>query len=183
MNRDDAIRQGLRAAGIPVQVYGTTLMREGQPELRELVSARRFTDPSNPMGVFLYPETRNAAMQARKVFGLIAKEVYLSGTPVAWMSLAAFLGLYAADSQDDMEKAAQAKAVFLTDFYETGAQPPFSAQDATRLRYWVRSRVENGTSVSFLSDAPLDKASVWWPPTFLDFLRGCTIPHAVKAPA
>lgn len=182
MDKNDAIRQGLRAAGIPVQVYGTTLVNEGAQELRDMVTARRFCDPRRPEGLYLYPERRADAMQARRLFGLVAKEMHLTATSVYWLSLASFLSLsqgYGAD--EEVERAERAQAVFLCDFYEAGAPFPFSPQDATRLRYWIRRKFEGGGTVSLLSDTALTKVNDWWSPTFLDFIRGYTVSYAVKA--
>lgn len=183
MNRDDAIRQGLQAAGVPVQVYSTTLAKEGATDLRTLMASGRFSDPKNPQGVFVYPETRTLAAQARKVFGLLAKEMYLSGTSVCWLHTAVFLeNPYSEGVQEIMEKANDAQAVFLVDFYEQGAKFPFSPVEATKLRYWIRRKFEAGSMVSFCSDTSFDKAAEWWPASFLEFVRGYTTDYVVKAP-
>lgn len=180
MNRDDAIRQGLQAAGVPVQVYGTTLAKEGAMDLREMLIARRFSDPKKPEGVFVYPDKRALAIQARKIFGLMAKEMYLSGTTVCWLHTAAFLDSVQVD-EDLMEKAGSAQAVFLVDFYEAGAKFPFTPVEATKLRYWIRRKFEAGATVSFFSDTAFDKITDWWSPAFLEFVRGYTMDYVVKA--
>lgn len=183
MNRDDAIRQGLQAAGVPVQVYGTTLAKEGAQDLREMVIAKRFCDPKKPEGAFVYPERRALASQARKIFGLMAKEMYLSGASVCWLHTAAFLDSVHGDDHDPMEKANSAQAIFLVDFYESGAKFPFTAVEATKMRYWIRRKFEAGATVSFFSDTAFDKLTDWWSPSFLEFVRGYTIDYVVKAAA
>lgn len=180
MNRDEEIRQGLRAAGVPEGVFKKTLKTENAEPLREMITSGAFVRDGATTGIFLHPSKRTEAARARTIFYLLAKEMFLSGTTVYCIPVIRLLeAMNGTDHTMESMMLEKVRMVFITDFYEEGAPFPFSAQDAGRLRLWVRSRFEEGKGVSFLSDTPLARAGSWWSEGFLGFIGGSTVAHSV----
>lgn len=180
MTSDEEIKQGLKASGVPESVFSTTLPREGAEDLRELIVTHALVQTTSAKGVFVYNKSKTSAVQARKVFYLIAKEMYLSGTTVGCLPLSRLVEFLNADDYvGEAARIDRVRVVFLLDFYEEGASFPLSPQDAARVRAWVRSRFESGGAVSFLSDAPVDRCSGWWPMSFLGFINENAFVYAV----
>jgi hypothetical protein len=180
MATDEEIKRGLKASGVPESVFSTTLPREHAEELREMIVTKTLVSFSEARGVYIYPKTKTNTVQARRIFYLVAKELYLSGVTVACLSLSRLVELL--NSEDYVGEAVRVdrvRVVFLLDFYEEGAPFPLSPQDAAKVRAWVRSRFESGAAVSFLSDAPVDRCSAWWPVSFLGFINENSFVHAV----
>lgn len=179
MTKDEEIRMGLRDAGIPEMVFSTTLAKENQPTLREAVVQHTLVRPSSVTGVFAYPAKKANTTQARKVFYLIAKELYLTGTSVVCLPLSRLLEALTSDEMTlEASKVDQVRMVFILDFFEEGAPFPLSAGDAARIRAWVRRMFEDGRGVSFLSDVPPDRCSAWWPQSLMGFIND----NVVSAP-
>lgn len=181
MTKDDEIRQGLRNAGVPEMVFGTTLLREEAPELRELITSQSLVRPSSARGLFLYPKAKGTTGKARKLFYLVAKELFLSGVTVFCIPLTRLMETLTSfdDINGDASRLERVRVVFILDFYEEGAGFPFSTQDAARLRAWVRQRFEAGNAVSFLSDSAPERSLPWWPQSFMGFIHDHTAVHAV----
>lgn len=184
MNKNEQIAAGLKASGIPVSTFKTTLNLQGAQDLHEMVVSGRFRDQANPQGVFMHPDVQRNAIRARLLFGLMAKETYLSGTRVAFLSVSdMILGSHEQRDYALLDKADDASAVFLLDFYEEGAAFPYSSEKSAYLRSWVRRKTAEGVSVSFLSDANFDKITGWWSPAFLSFIQDSTFVYSVGAGA
>lgn len=180
MTRDEEIRAGLRGAGVPEMVFGTTLLKEDAPELRALVVDHVLVRSSSARGLYIYPKNRNSVSQARRLFYLVAKELFLSGTTVCCLPLTRLAEALVSDEvSGEAAKIERVRMVFVLDFYEEGAGFPFDAQNAARLRAWVRRRFEAGGAVCFLSDAATDRCTTWWPPSFLGFISDNAIIHSV----
>ena len=180
MNKDDEIRIGLKNAGIPETVFSTTLQKEGATTLREYVKEGSLLRPRSTSGIFLYPSKKDAATHARKLFYLFAKELFLSGVTVCCLPLSRLLDAINSDELvGEAIRVEQVRMVFVLDFYEDGAPFPFSPTDAAKLRSWVRARFEAGNAVSFLSDATIDRCSLWWPSSFLGFISDNVVVHPV----
>jgi hypothetical protein len=180
MSRNEQIAAGLKAVGVPISTFKTTLVLQGAPDLHEMVLSGKFRDQTNPLGVFMYPRVQRDATRARTLFGLMAKETYLSGTRVAFVSVSdMFLGTR--EQRDDrlMDKADEAAAVFLVDFYEAGAAFPYGSEKSAFFRSWVRRKTAEGASVSFLSDTSPEKITGWWSPSFLAFIQEATYEYCV----
>lgn len=180
MTKDDEIRLGLRNSGVPELVFGTTLAKENAPELRELIVAKTLVRPSSARGLYLYPKTKTGTVQARKLFYLVAKELFLSGVTVCCIPLSRLMeAINADDLVGEAARVERVRMVFVLDFYEEGAGFPFAPHDATKLRAWVRHRFEAGNAVSFLSDSAVDRCLPWWPQSFLGFISDNVIIHPV----
>lgn len=180
MTKDDEIRQGLRNAGVTEAVFSTTLLKEDAPALRELITSKSLVRPSSARGLFLYPSVKGNTGKARKLFYLVAKELFLSGVTVCCIPLTRLLeALTSDDLHGDASRVERVRVVFILDFYEEGAGFPFSTQDAARLRAWVRHRFEAGNAVAFLSDSAPERTLPWWPQSFTGFIHDHTVIHAV----
>lgn len=180
MNKDDEIRLGLKAAGIPESVYSTTLVIENAQPLRDMITSRSLMRPSGATGVFVTPTKGAEAMRARRIFYLLAKELFLSGTTVCCLPATRLIeALNSDDYSGEAMLVDKVKAVFVTDFFEDGAPFPFTALDAAKIRAWVRQRYERGDAVSFLSDAPAARCTQWWPISFLGFISDHTVAYPV----
>lgn len=182
MSKDEDIRKGLRNAGITELVFGTTLLRENAPDLRELIANDGLVRQGSSKGLYLYPKVKTAVAQTRKLFYLVAKELFLYGVPVYVIPLTRLVD--AINSEDIYPEAAKVESVsmvFVLDFYEEGAGFPFSTQDAARVRSWVRARFESGKAVSFLSDCGIDRCTAWWPQSFMGFITDNVVVQAVAA--
>lgn len=180
MNKDEEIRLGLKSAGIPATIFGTTLSKEDAMPLRGMVTDGSLVKASTATGLYVYPKTRTASMRARRLFYLAAKEMFLSGVTVC--CIPAFRLAEALNAEEYVGEAAmidKVRMVFVLDFYEDGAPFPFTAYDAARMRHWVRQRYEAGSAVSFLSDSPLDRGATWWPASFLGFIGDHTVAYPV----
>lgn len=181
MIRDDDIRQGLSAAGIPAVAMSTTLPKEGAPQLRQLIVEGVLRPPR---GVFLYPKSKTKASAARTLFYLVAKELFLSGVSVYCIPLSRLVSLLSNYDSEDENAAAmvdRVRAVFVLDFFEDGAPFPLQAWEAAKLRSWIRARVEAGVSVSFLSDSSPDRCGLWWPSSFMGYVCDSTTTQGVDA--
>lgn len=176
MTRDEEIKAGLKDAGVPEYVIGTTLLKENQPTLREAVASGALSRLTKMTGVFIYPAKRNSPMQSRTAFYLVAKELFLSGTSVVCLPLSRLVEALTTDEMTlEANKVDQVRMVFVLDFYEDGAHFPLSPGDAARVRTWVRKMFESGRGVSFLSDSPLERSNAWWPQSFTGFISDNTI--------
>jgi hypothetical protein len=180
MTKDEEIKLGLKAAGVPEITFSTTLVKEQAAGLRDIIKDRQLIRARQTMGVFLHPKTKSEHARTRRLFYLFAKELFLSGTTVFCIPLSRLL---AAIMSDDMEGDAlmveQVRMVLLLDFYEEGVAFPYSNADAAKLRAWVRARFEKGMAVSFLSDAPPDRCITWWPSSFIGFISDNTLTYPV----
>lgn len=179
MTKDEEIKAGLIAAGVPHSVHGTTLALENALELRGAIAGGSL--PGNPAkGLYVYPTQPGAAIRARSLFYLAAKELFLSGVTVHCLHLFRLGELLASDrTSNEASRIDRVRVVFVSDFYERGAPSPFASYDAARVRYWVKDRFDAGFSVSFLSDAPTDACKDWWPQSFIKFVEANTIRQAV----
>lgn len=171
MTKDEEIRQGLRNSGVPEMVFGTTLEKENALPLRALIADKTLVRAATARGLYMYPKTKSGIAQTRKLFYLVAKELFLSGTTVCCIPLSRLMeALNADDLVGEAARVERVRMVFVLDFYEEGAGFPFTPSDAARLRAWVRRRFETGNAVSFLSDTPLDRCTPWWPQSFTGFV-------------
>lgn len=184
MNKDEEIRTGLRAAGIPESVFKKSLKTEGAEPLRDMItSGALIRGPKETTGVFIHPSRRAVpeATKARVVTYLLAKELFLSGITVYCIPLIRLMdNLRGSDFTQEGHMLEKVRMVVVTDFFEEGAPFPFTAAEAGHLRLWVRSRFEEGKGVSFLSDTPMERTGAWWPVGFLGQLGGNTVPYAVQ---
>lgn len=182
LSRDEAILAGLRASGVPPQAIKTTLEREGAGDIRRMVLDKTFCDKRNPLGLFVYPARMAELTRARLLFALTAKEMYLTGSRVQVVPVSTFL---ARDddplAQEDFERAYEAQAVFISEFFEKDTPAPFNAEAVARIRHWIRRRVTAGVSVFYLSDVPLKNTTPWWAESFQAFVTQHTQPYEVKA--
>jgi len=171
------IAAGLRQSGVPEFVFTTTLVKESQPELREMIATSAYRHNGQLYGFYLFTQRTTSVTMARRVFYLIAKELFLSGVTVYCTSLAD-LNDTLGDGEYTSASAGvhSAEVVFVTDFYEDGSACPLDPAEASRVRAWVRSKFERGQAVSFLGDMPLDRCSAWWPSSFLRFIAEHTLP-------
>ena len=177
MTKDDEIRHGLKTAGVPDSVFSTTLVKEGQDKLRQYIIDRVLSRK----GIWLYAKPRLAA-SARKTFYLLAKELFLSGTTVCCIPLSRLADALNSDEFfGEAVMVERVKAVFILDFYESGAGFPLDAYNASRVRTWIRSKIESGGVVSLLSDTTPDKCTDWWPTSFMGYLTDATISHELTA--
>lgn len=181
MNKDEEIRTGLRAAGVPEGVFSKSLKTENAEPLRELIkTGALIRGPKETVGVFIHPSKRTEAARARTIAYLLAKELFLSGTTVYCIPLIRLMeSMQGTDYTSESMMLEKVRMVIVTDFYEEGAPFPFTAAEAGRLRLWVRSRFEEGKGVSFLSDAALQNAVSWWPAGFLGQISGSTVAYPV----
>lgn len=167
MDRDTEIKQGLASAGIPKSAWTTTLPKLGQEALRQAVRDKVFF-ADDPRGAWIHASPKHAN-HARQVFYTLAKEMFLTGTPVHCISLLPFSRMLSDDGEIP-ETIERCKMLFLLDFYEEGCARPYDDDTAARLRYWIRARFEEGKAVSFLSDSKVAFAE-WWPAAMLNFLE------------
>lgn len=180
MSNDEEIRAGLKNAGVPEFVFGTTLLKENAPALREMVETKTLVRPTSARGVFIHPAKPAQITQARKLFYLTAKELFLTGVTVCCIPLSRLMeALTTDDFVGEASRVERVRMVLILDFYEEGAAFPFNPSEAARLRTWVRKRFEAGNAVSFLSDVPLSRCSAWWPQSFLGFINDNVIIHSV----
>jgi hypothetical protein len=173
---DKSILAGLKQSGIPEFVYTTTLVKEGKADIREVIASKGYQHNGQLYGFYVFTQRNSSVTKARRVFYLIAKEMFLSGVTVYCVSMP---NLVAALNANDYSVAANAidnvQMVFVTDFFEDDAICPLSPGDAGRVRSWVRDKFEVGGAVSFLSDASLERCGAWWSNAFLRFLSEHTI--------
>lgn len=180
MGNDEEIRSGLRNAGVPEFVFGTTLLKENAPTLRAMVEAKELVRPTSARGVYMHPAKPAQITQARKLFYLTAKELFLTGVTVCCIPLSRLMeALSTDDFVGEASRVERVRMVMVLDFYEDGAAFPFTPAEAAKLRAWVRNRFEAGNAVSFLSDVPLSRCSAWWPQSFLGFINDNVIIHSV----
>jgi len=180
LTKDEEIRTGLKSSGVPEATFYTTLVLENASDLRELIVSRSLLRKGAAKGVYVYPKAKANTTRARKLFYLVAKEMFLTGTTVFCVSLTRLVELL--NSEDYFGDAAsidKVRVVFLLDFYEEGAPSPLTPSDAAKVRTWVRQRFEEGNAVSLLSDSPLDRCAPWWPVSFLGFLNENVYTYAV----
>jgi hypothetical protein len=168
---DKSILAGLKQSGIPEFVYATTLVKEGRADIREIISTKGYQHNGQLYGFYVFTQRNSSVTKARRVFYLIAKEMFLSGVTVYCISMP---NLVAALNASDYSVAANAidnvQMVFVTDFFEDEAICPLTPTDAGRVRSWVRDKFELGGAVSLLSDASLERCGAWWSNAFLRFL-------------
>lgn len=166
----------MKRSGIPAFVIPTTLPKEGHPEIREMIQSGAYRHNGEMYGFYLFTQRDTSVTKARRVFYLIAKELFLSGVKVYCVSLSDLIDAFNAEEYNGHAYACDnVDMVLLTDFYESGAPNPMTPQDSSRLRAWMRNRFEEGKAVSLLSDAPLDRCDGWWPASFLRYLAEHTI--------
>ncbi len=170
-DRNEEIKQGLRNSGVPDYTFSTTLLRENAPDLRALVESDILMHATSPKGLYLFPEKGTSYTQTRKLFYLTAKELFLRGSTVFCIPLPRVAeALLSDDLVGDALKIERVRSVFVLDFYEKGAENPLTQTETSRIRTWIRARFDAGKSVSFLSDAPIDKCATWWSPSLLNFI-------------
>lgn len=181
MTRDEEIRQGLHAAGVPDYAMWTTLALEKESVLHSMVSERALIREGAPSrGVFMFPSPRASSTKARKLFYLVGKELFLTGKTVCCLTLTKLADvLRGEDFGWDAPPIDRVRMVMLLDFYEHGAGFPLETADAARLRAWIRNKFEAGGAVSCLSDSPVERCSAWWPSSFLGFVTENSIIHTV----
>lgn len=180
MTKDEEICAGLKASGVPELTFRTTLKLEGALELRALLDEKALVRPTSARGLYLYPKNRASTAHARKLFYLVAKELFLSGVTVCCLPLTRLVeALNAEDLSGEAGRIDRVRMVFVLDFYEEGAGFPFQQADAAKLRAWVRHRYEAGSAVSFLSDSQLPRCEPWWPQSFLGFITDNVVIHSV----
>jgi hypothetical protein len=133
------------------------------------------------MGVFVYPLGPTHYNKVRKLFYLLAKELFLSGHTTYCLPLTR---LYEAVSSEEYtleaSMVAQVEFVMVLDFYERGAPFPLQASESAKLRAWVRAKFERGDSVCFLSDRVLSECNDWWPEAFTGYLTENTVVRGFK---
>lgn len=170
------IQKGLRMAGTPEYVDHTTLAKEGAHEIRQLITDGVFAKPKQSIGLYLYPTKPASYNRCRELFYIVAKELFLSGSTVYCIPLSR---LHDAITCDDITReatmVAQSRFVFVTDFYEEGAEMPLTAAESSKVRMWVKDKYEKGGAVCFLADKSPDLSTAWWPHAFVGFITGNTI--------
>jgi hypothetical protein len=182
MNRDEEILLGLRSAGVPLKVCATTLVKEEALDLRVLVEGKALIRDEDASGIYMHPRLKTTELfgRARKLFYLVAKELFLSGHTVYCIPMFKLMETLKGDGSEDAEsRIERVRMVFVLDFYEDGAPCPYSPQDASRLRAWTRQRFEDGKAVSFLSDSNADGCTSWWPLSFTGFIKDSFITYPV----
>ncbi len=172
------IKQGLEISGVPPIVYKTTLVLEGHQKLRDMILVNQFfNDDAETKGFFVYG---SSPTNTRKIFYLIAKELFLSGMSVYCISL---LNLMEELDSQEITKVTnsvdQSKCIFILDFFEDDAAFPFTPLQAWKLRAWVKDKFNKTGMVCFLSDVRLIKCVDWWPKQFLTYLRENIIEYEV----
>lgn len=177
---DKALVQMLNDCGVPNAAISTTLPKEGQNELREFVEKRRYREGGTYRGVYVYNLRPAEAVKARRVFLTAAKEMLLSGAACYVLSLSRLVEAINNEEEDnDWHRINEADIVFVTDFYEHGCNSPMDSWQATRVRHWVKDKIEEGKGVSLLADVrPMGAA--WWPPSFLAFIQSHVVEFEVK---
>lgn len=179
-DRNEEIKHGLRNSGIPDYTFSTTLLLEKAVDLRTLIAGETLIHPTSPKGVYMYPDRGTSYMQARKLFYLTAKEMFLRGSTVFCLPLARVAeALHSDELSTDSLKLEKVHTVFVLDFYEIGAETPLSQVEASRIRTWIRTRFDSGKAVSFLSDAAIDRCASWWSPSLLNFISTSVESRAV----
>lgn len=176
MNANNEIKMGLRMAGVASFADYTTLAKENETELRQMVTERQLVKKSGTTGIALSPKHAKDAAKVRKIFFLVAKELFLSGHTVLCASLSDVIALL--KSEDITQQSVlldTAEMLFILDFYEDGAPFPAEAAEAAMVRTLVRQRLDKNLGISVLSDAPLSKAHTWWPLSFLGIIEEHTV--------
>lgn len=175
---DRSIAVGLKMSRIPEFVFPTTLVKEGQQPLREIVANKTYRHNGQLYGFFLYANRDGSVTKARRIFYLVAKEMFLSGNTVYCLSMSDLVAaLTTNDYSTDSAAIDNVQTVFVTDFFEDATVSPMSPQEAGIVRAWVRRKFEGGGAVSFLSDADIMNCKSWWPESFLRFLQEHTLVH------
>jgi hypothetical protein len=168
---NEEIRKGMTRCGIPSSVIPTTLILEGRKDIRDLIQAKAFIKPSGSVGLFFYPSNKAQFAKARKLFFTTAKELFLSGMPLYCGTLTKIIEtLRSEDYTNNAALLDNAKMVFITDFYEEGAEFPLTGSEATQMRNWVKEMFEQNKAVCFLSDTALSEIKSWWPASFISIV-------------
>lgn len=184
MLTDEEMKAGLRAAGIPPTVYGTTLLKEGAPELRQVLLDHSIIPKGDApgRGVFLYPAKPKQSVRLRKLFYLIAKELYMTtGARIQCLEMMDFMRAIDFKDEDRPSDALDAaRVVFLLNFYERDCLFPFTAEQTGWVRTWIRQRLEEGKTLCFLSDSCLDECIEWWPASILSNIRPAVTEYKIQ---
>lgn len=189
-------RSLLESCNVPSYIYNTSLPKEGAQSLREWVESAQYVTDTSYVGLSLFPKHIRDYPKTRRVFHTLAKEVCLhSKGQAVCITLLTLNNILFADkvteNQDEyVARARTAPMLFISDFYENGAPPPFSPYQSVVIRDFLKTAADNGTGIFTLSDARVftetarnraaNAACEWWPSSTLQLISKRTIAKGVE---
>lgn len=164
---EDATLLRLRAAGIPREAIGTTLLKENRPDLRAYIQDGQHED--KPIAVIVSRDLLP--------FYLVGKELSLSGFAVHCCELVDIHTALFSDKPDAEQIAdtlEEANVICISGFYETEGRvaPFFTDYEQAYFRSWFMRRVNNGTKFVLQMQEGTSSASAWWSAALVRFIQG-----------
>ncbi len=183
---DDKIKAQLRNAGVPREVFSTTLVKESLTELREYVLAGAARQKRVAYIHQTLSRTSLYADKAELAFYLTAKELVLSGEDVFCCNL---VDIHTALFKDTDEASALAQRldgmeagfIGIRYFHDKGGRVDqfMSPYEIAYFSSWMIRRYQDGVGFLLLGSEPIMGAIDWWPASFLGYLRGRAVQFEV----
>lgn len=188
MNNEE-IKAMLRAAGIPRDVFTTTLTREGYVDIKDWVAS-----PTPTMAyVTEYPSLRSVSenkylehiQSAETLFYLIAKEFALLGANVYCCDLMDLHSLWIGQDAEEVmyQRMADSTVLCVRGFYER-TPTPLTSYESHRIASRLTGLSRDGTRLVLLgaSTQPDSRESLssWWPPSLAAYIKRTAIHFEAK---
>jgi hypothetical protein len=169
--------EALRLCGVPITTTTTTLLKEGQNELRAEIQSGNYKTHA----YHIYPRTYASANKSQKVFEVFAKELVLAGESVFFIPLNALIArLSHQDEAFGLGPLPECDHLLIGDFYEAGCSKcPYSEDQVREVVWFLRSWRNDGRKVSFQSESPL-AACNWWPATLLQTIAESVVAYEIS---
>lgn len=186
---DEAVRERLWRAGVPRDVFSSTLVKAGFGELRSAVVD--ISAGTLAPALFIHQESVRAYRYSSNLdlaFYLAAKELVLLGKDVFCCTLADVHTALFRDTEEAEEIGGRIEEVkdgfvAIRGFQDVGgAVAPFmNAYESACFATWLIRRQQNGEGILLQAYSPLMECDAWWPMSLLGYLRSRVVSVGVPA--
>jgi hypothetical protein len=184
---NDKIKNLLKSAGLPKEVFSTTLVKQGMEELREYITGKVFEQ--RPV-VYIYPEIHtkkdieSSRDKAELAFYLLLKELVLSGQQTFSCQLVdVHTALFKeTDEAENISTRMGTQFLGVSRFVESGEKPGqfFTPYEIAYFNSWVYRRVNDEKGLVLLGDCSLSNCDKWWPTSMVAYLRKHAVTFGIK---
>ena len=176
---NEQIKESLRYAGIPREVFSTTLMLQGLDAMRGFVVSKAYEQSKV---ICVHKEASHLLEYSTKLdlaFYLLAKEMVLAGVSVYCCSLAevhsAFFDIDMPGAEDTAVRLREEDTfIGIRGFHDFGGNvtPFLTPKEVAFIGSWIiRKQQADAGGVILQTALPLMDCEAWWPTSLLGYLR------------
>lgn len=181
---NDKIKSLLKSAGLPKEVFATTLKNEGMEEVRQYILEKSYEQ--HPL-VYIHPSSikfEKSYEKAELCFYLLLKELILSSVQSFSCQLVDVHTALFKDTEeaDDLTSRLDVQVLGISRFYDRGGRVAqfMTEYESHYFNSWLYRRVNSEKGTILFGAAPLSECDDWWPSSMLAFLRKNAVTFEIK---